>query len=106
MILQRQSAFRNVICGIPQGSMLGLDEQTEKLEADLKSLSKIDDSVGVKQSGEFLSDDHDAPTSKKGHKKIVPAVQTFLDAGTRIEAVSVSKITMSSFLFQAKVLLL
>ena len=54
--------------------MLGLDEQTEKLEADLKSLSKIDDSVGVKQSGELLSDDHDAPTSKRVYKKIVPAV--------------------------------
>ena len=59
---------------IPQGSMLGLDEQTEKLEADLKSLSKIDDSVGVKQSGEFLSDDHDSPTSKKVYKKTAPAV--------------------------------
>ena len=40
--------------------MLGLDEQTEKLEADMKNLSKIDD--------------HDAPTSKKVYKKTVPAV--------------------------------
>ena len=87
--------------------MLGLDEQTEKLEADLKSLSKIDDSVGVKQSGEFLSDDHDAPTSNKVYKKTAPAGGLdCLGRRHRIEAVSVSKITTSSFLFQAKVLLL
>ena len=47
----------------------------KKLEADLKSLSKIDDLLGVKQSGECgLSDDQDAPTSKKVYKKTVPAV--------------------------------
>ena len=59
-----------MICGIAQGSMLGLDEQTEKLEADLKSLGKIDDSVGVKQSGELLSDDHDARHPIKSIKRL------------------------------------
>ena len=44
---------------------LSLIEQTEKLEAELKSLSTSDDSLALKRSGKLLSDDHDAPTSKK-----------------------------------------
>ena len=39
-----------MIGGIPQGFILEPIEQTEKLEADLKSLSKIDDSMVVKRS--------------------------------------------------------
>ena len=79
-----------------------MSKQKINLEADLKSLSKIDDSVGVKQSGEFLSDDHDAPTSNKVYKKTAPAGGLdCLGRRHRIEAVSVSKITMSLFLFQA-----
>ena len=61
----------DLMCGIPQGSMLGLDEQTE---TNLKSLSKIDDSLGAKRSGELLSDDHEAPASKKGYKKTAPKI--------------------------------
>ena len=57
-----------MICGIPQGSMLGLDEQTDQIE--LKSLSKIDDSLGVKRLGELLS----AITMLHHRKKSVPAV--------------------------------
>ena len=56
-----------MICGIPQGSMLGLDEQTDQIE--LKSLSKIDDSLGVKRLGELLS----AITMLHHRKKSVPA---------------------------------
>ena len=35
------------------------------MEAELKSLSTSEDFLTLKQSGELLSDDHDAPTSKK-----------------------------------------
>ena len=42
-----------------------LIEQTEKLEAGLKSLGTSKDSLTVKRSGDLLSDDHDAPTLKK-----------------------------------------
>ena len=38
-----------------------LIEQTEKLEAELKSLSKSEDLLALNRSGELLSDDHDAP---------------------------------------------
>ena len=40
-------------------------EQTEKLEAELKSLCTSEDSLTLKRSAELLSDDRDAPTSKK-----------------------------------------
>ena len=54
------------MCGILQGSMLILiSKKKKKLEADPKSLSKIDDLLGFKRSGKLLCDDHDAPTSGK-----------------------------------------
>ena len=47
--------------------MLGLDEQTDQI--DMKSLSKIDDSQGVKRLGELLN----AITMLPHQKKSVPA---------------------------------
>ena len=47
--------------------MLGLDEETDQI--DLKSLRKIDDSLGVKRLGELLS----AITILPHRKKSVPA---------------------------------
>ena len=55
---------------------LSLIEQTEKLEAELKSLSTSDDSLALKRSGKLLSDDHDAPTSKKPANPL--KIRTFL----------------------------
>ena len=49
------------------------------MEAELKSLSISEDSLALKRSGELLSDDHDAPTSKKacaGSEKGFPCMLT------------------------------
>ena len=65
---------------------LSLIEQTEKLEGELKSLSTSEDSLALKRSGELLSDDHDAPTSKKacdGSDKGFPRLPTSSPARPR-----------------------
>ena len=48
-------------------------------QAELKSLSTSEDSLALKRTGELLSDDHDAPTSKKacaGSDKGFPCMLT------------------------------
>ena len=60
---ERKYVCRNCVAKLKKRR--SLIEQTEKLEAELKSLSTSEDSLVLKRSGELLSDDHDAPTLKK-----------------------------------------